>query len=123
MPLFRNRPAALLAIFALAFQALVPVLARAQPASSISMPICSADGDLRTIDVPVAPHGNQRAAKHLKHCALCTGGDRAQAVDAPAVPVVFVVDSVFESPAAQPAAAFKSTAVSPAQPRAPPVQS
>ena len=124
MPLFRNRPAALIAAFALAFQALVPALARAQPASSVAMPICSVDGGMRTIDLPVAPQGGQGAAKHLKHCALCIGGgDRAQAVDAPVVPVILVVDSVSEFPAARPAAAFRSTVLSPAHPRAPPVQS
>jgi hypothetical protein len=125
MPLYRNRLAALLAVFAMALQGFWPALAQAQGAKqSLFGTICSVDGaksiDLSTGKLPA----DGGAGKHQKHCALCVaGGDRLQAL-APA-PAAFAPSSgvAFESPAAQPAAFLLSTPASPAQPRAPPVQS
>jgi hypothetical protein len=110
-----------LAVFALAFQALLPALVQAQPGAVVSTSICSADGATRTVDLPLAPIDKQGSGTHLKHCALC-GGDRgAQAIDASANPVVAAAEPAFERPAARPAALSRGSVLASAQPRAPPV--
>lgn len=125
MSSFRHRLAALLAIVAITFQAFLPLLAEARSGDLLSSTLCSADGTVRTVDIPGVPQGPGGAGKHVKHCALCTSaGDRAaQAIDAPATPSLLVSDAALQLPAAEHAAPSCTTVVSPAHPRAPPVQS
>lgn len=125
MPLFRNRLAALLAMLAVVLQGFLPLVAQAQAAGPDFLgSICSVDG----LAVPAAANGaplpDEEAGKHVKHCSLCVmGGDRGTAVVSAPVPFFIVAAPEAVLPPAQPAASFRSTVVSPAQPRAPPVQS
>ena len=126
MPLHRNRIAAVLAVLAMALNALWPLIAQAQPKSlALSTTICSIDGSARSIDLldGKAP-ADDGAAGHHKHCKLCiVGGDRAQAL-LPAPVVSFQNPApAAETPAPAPVADLRFLAASPAQPRAPPFQS
>ena len=118
MSRYRRSIAAWLAILAVALQVFWPLVAQAQPKSALYGSICSAGGGDHS---PAAP-GGHGPGRHVKHCPLCSaGGDRAaQAVDSPAHPLFIVAGASFEVPAVLPAASFRSTVVSPAQPRAPP---
>jgi hypothetical protein len=125
MPLYRNRTAALLAIFALALQAFWPLLAQAKPRlPGERVPLCTIEGithyiELPAVDTPV----EQRSAAHHEHCKMCVFGAEKMAVAASTAPQVAF--SVFvDEPRACVAAHFSPPAFErPALPRAPPLAS
>jgi len=121
MPLYRNRMAAVFAVFAMALQGLWPFLAQAQPGGLKTYgPVCTVGG-VNAIDLSGKLPADGGAGKHQKHCALCVaGGDRVQAlVLVQALPFAAPTLAA-EAPAARSAAFYCSTADSLAQPRAPP---
>jgi len=125
MPLYRDRLAALLAVFAMALQGFWPALAQGQStAASLFATVCSIDG-AKTVDMSGGKFpADGGAGKHQKHCALCVaGGDRAPAL-APA-PVLPLFHSTRPAEFIAPLSATQvvSAPSTPAQPRAPPVQS
>lgn len=122
MPPFRNRIAALLAVLAMVLQGFLPLVAQAQAAGPDFLgSICSVDGTGAPDAAGGAPLPDEGAGKHQKHCALCDmGGDRAAALAAASVPAFHVAAHEAVLSPARPAAQLRSTAVSPAQPRAPP---
>lgn len=68
-----RRSVAWLAAFAMALQALWPLLAQAKPRSVTLVPICTVDGvthyyELKGGETPL----EQRSASHGEHCAFCT---------------------------------------------------
>lgn len=126
MLLHRSRLAAWLAALAVALQGFWPAVAQAQEASqSLFGTICSVDG-AKTVDLSTGklPADGGGAGKHQKHCALCVAGGDRLPVLAPA-PVLPLLPSAgpAETVASRPAAPFSSASSTPAQPRAPPVQS
>ena len=123
MPLYRNRAAALLATLALVLQAFFPLLAQAHSGSGLYTTICSVGGVARSVEIPGAPPGDQSPAKQAKHCPLCGGTDRAQAILDVSLPVLAVPAAPVALPAEPALPSFRNTAVSPAHPRAPPAQS
>ncbi len=125
MPLRRNRFASVLAMLAMALQAFWPLLAQARPNDpTLSAPICSVQGEASKPDLSSGKlPADDGAGKHEKCCKLCVGGnDRVQALVSAPVDALCSPAFVAEEPAALPAAAVRSASVSPAQPRAPPVQ-
>jgi len=124
MPLYRNRLAALFAVLAMALQGFWPLLAQAQPGGAAGYgTICTVDGST-TVDLSGKLPADGGAGKHQKHCALCfAGGDRAPALVSVHAQPFAIPAFVAEPPAACSAAFYRSTAASPAQPRAPPGQS
>ena len=120
MPLFRNRVAALLAIFAMALQGLLPLAAQAKAGGAdLFDTICSVDG---------AKGGGQplpaKGADHGKHCALCVaGGDRAAALPSSATSPLITDVAAHTAPSGFLPAGTSGPQFSPAHPRAPPVQS
>lgn len=125
MPLFRNRLAALLAMLAVVLQGFLPLVAQAKATGPDFLgSICSIDGPAVPDAAGGTPLPDDGAGKHQKHCALCVmGGDRAAALVSSPAPVFVVAAPAAVVLPAQPAASFRSTVVSPAHPRAPPVQS
>lgn len=125
MPLYRNRLAALFAVLALALHGVWPALAQAKPAGASPLgTICTVDG---AAGVPDQSGGGQPtgdgSAKHQKHCPLCLGCDRVQALAWAPVVSFQSPATVAETIAARPAPQFRASAVLPASPRAPPAQS
>jgi hypothetical protein len=125
MRLARNRVIALIAVGAMAINALWPLISQAQPRDpTLYATICSVQGGVQTIDLAGGKlPADDGSGKHQQHCKLCVvGGDRVQAL--PSVPIASFQTSAFvaDAIAAHPAAVFRSTSDSPAQPRAPPVQ-
>jgi hypothetical protein len=119
----RNRIFALIAMGAMALNALWPLISQAQPRDpALYATICSVQGGVQTIDLSgggiPADHDGGR---HQKHCKLCVAaGDRLQALlPAPVVPLR-IAGGTADTPVARPAAAPCSTSDSPALPRAPP---
>lgn len=121
MTLRRERLAAWIAAFAVALNALWPLIAQAQPKSTrLVTTICSSGGDVHTVDLSGNLPSNGSGTTH-DHCKLCVaGGDRFQ---------ILQEKSDFPVRAASPstgifapilAADFRSTSNSPARPRAPP---
>ena len=123
MPLYRNRAAALLATLALALQVFFPLLAQAHSGSGLYTTICSVGGIGRSVEIPGVPPADQSPAKQVKHCPLCGGTDRSQAILDVSLPVLSVPAGPIELPAEPALPSFRNTAVSPAHPRAPPAQS
>ncbi|HTP61847.1 MAG TPA: DUF2946 family protein [Burkholderiales bacterium] len=113
-----------MAILAAAVSALLPVAAYATPAiSELSGTICSADGTARSIEIPGIPAPGKGAVKHVKHCPLCGGTDRLQAVAPGVAPALVAPAGDAVVPVPLHAVFFGSSVFSPARPRAPPVQS
>ena len=124
MPLRRNRFAAWLALFALALQLFVPLAAQARPSSDLFAGTICSIGSVPAAQLPGIPLPDHGAGKTVKHCPLCSSGvDRAQAAVGSATPVLFVPSGAVDAPSARPVVSFRSLVVSPAHPRAPPVQS
>lgn len=116
------RFASWLAIAAMAFNALWPLLAQARPAAPPALlEICTAAG-VRLAEGAVGHEPVDGAERHLKpHCALCSvGADKAPAV-APVVHAVwqsiFAYTQTFPSPAEP---LWLDRFFTAAQPRAPP---
>jgi hypothetical protein len=122
MPLYRNRTAALLAIFALALQALWPLLAQAKPAvPGERIPVCTIEGvthyvELPAVDTPV----ERRSAAHHEHCKVCVFGAEKLALAAAPAPQA-VLAAVVGAPRASVAVHVSPSGFErPALPRAPP---
>ena len=125
MPLYRNRTAALLAIFAVALQALWPLLAQAKPTvPGERVPVCTIEGithyvELPAVDTPV----EKRSAAHHEHCKMCVfGAEKLAALPVAAPPVVLVAgrERAADAISAVPAS---NSFPKPALPRAPPIAS
>src|SRR5262245_35133731 len=82
MPLYRNRFAALLAIFAIAMQALWPLVVQAKPAiPGERVPICTIEGITHYIELPAPDSAVERSsAAHHEHCKMCVFGAAKLAV-------------------------------------------
>ena len=122
MPLYRNRTAALLAIFAIALQALWPLLAQAKPnLAGERVPVCTIEGithyvELPAVDTPV----EKRSAAHHEHCKVCVFGAEKLAVAGSPAPQA-ALDAPVDAPRASVAVHFSPPAFErPALPRAPP---
>jgi len=125
LPRTIRRYAALAALLGVVLQAFWPLIAQARPGSSswLLTSICSVGGNVRSVELPGIPPADHNPAKQVKHCPLCSGSDRAQAIVAAAVPVLAVPAGVVDVQAPPALPSFRTTVVSPAHPRAPPVQS
>ena len=125
MPLYRNRTAALLAIFALALQALWPLLAQAKPAvPGERVPVCTIEGithyvELPALDTPV----EKRSAAHHEHCKVRVFGTEKLAVAGSPAPRAALAAALGAPRACVAAPAFPSAFERPALPRAPPLAS
>jgi hypothetical protein len=118
----RHRRTAWLAMLLMALNALWPLLAAAQPADSVMMEVCTAQGR-QLIAGERSPSQNGSGAKDpVSHCTLCAGSDKPVLADvAPdSIPVTILDSSPGE---AWPPIAPQGYRRSPAHPRAPPVLS
>src|SRR4051812_10642036 len=114
-----RRSAAWLAAFAMALQALWPLIAQAKPRSSTLVPICTVDGvthyfELKKGDTPL----EKRTTAQQEHCGFCLLGGAAAL---PAALHTFYGRCAIAGEvahAAPPPAVFAP--FSPARPRAPP---
>src|SRR5258706_5336583 len=70
-----KRIGAWLAIFAIALQAALPLIASAQPRSVALVPLCTVDGVTHYVEVPTGKTPARQPA-HGDHCALCFVGDK-----------------------------------------------
>ena len=125
MPLYRNRVAALLALFAMALSALWPLVSQAKPrVPGAQVPVCTIEGITHYVELPATDTPvEKRSAAHHDHCKMCVFG--AERVAAVAV-TAFQVEPGAGREAAQPsfqAAKSNSSFHRPAQPRAPPAAS
>jgi len=125
MPLYRNRAAALFAIFAVALQALWPLLAQAKPSvSGERVPVCTIEGithyvELPAVDTPV----EKRSAAHHEHCKMCVFGAEKLAVAVSRAPQAVLAAAV-DAPRVSVATHFAPSGFErPALPRAPPTAS
>lgn len=110
-----------LAIAAMVFNALWPLIANAQPASAPSlMEICTSQGIKPAADGPGAP--SDSGTKHLQpHCPLCSfGTDKVAAATSQALGIPVAIASRQATAAASSTAEPRNDSYSPAQPRAPP---
>jgi len=71
-----KRIGAWLAIFAIALQAALPLIASAQPRSVALVPLCTVDGVTHYVEVPTGKTPAGPPAGHGGHCALCFVGDK-----------------------------------------------
>ena len=125
MPLYRNRTAALFAIFAIALQALWPLLAQAKPTvSGERVPVCTIEGithyvELPSVDTPV----EKRSAAHHEHCKTCVFGAEKLAVAVSPAPQAALAVAA-DAPRASVFVHFSPAGFErPALPRAPPLAS
>jgi hypothetical protein len=122
MPLFRNRAAALLAIFAVALQALWPLLAQAKPAlPGERVAVCTIEGITHYVELPASQSpAEQRSAAHHEHCKMCVFGAAKLAIAAsPALQAALA--AVVDAPRASATVGFSPSGFErPALPRAPP---
>ncbi len=118
----RNRVAALIAMGAMALNALWPLISQAQPKDpTLYTTICSVQGGVQTVDLSGGKLPADEDGKHQKHCKLCVaGGDRLQALLPTPAASFRVAASAADTPVVRYAAAPCSTPDSPALPRAPP---
>jgi len=124
MPLYRNRVAALLAMFAMALSALWPLISQAKPrVPGTQVPVCTIEGITHYVELP-APDTpvEQRSSSHHEHCKMCVFGAAKLAL---AAVTHLLPTSRAREPAAQTSCAVFSASASdlPAQPRAPPIPS
>ena len=90
MPLYRNRFAALVAMLAMALQALWPLVAQAKPrVAGIQVPVCTIEGITHYTELP-APDSpvEKSSASHHEHCKMCVFGAERIAVLPVATPFV-----------------------------------
>src|SRR5260221_13103983 len=71
-----KRIGAWLAIFAIALQAALPLIASAQPRSVALVPLCTVDGVTHYVEVPTGKTPAGPPAGHGGPCPLCFGGDK-----------------------------------------------
>jgi hypothetical protein len=96
MPLHRNRIAALLAILAIAMQALWPLIAQAKPVvPGEKVPVCTIEGITHYVELPAPDSAVEKSsAAHHEHCKMCVFGAERLAV----LPVVAPLISVAQDP-------------------------
>ena len=125
MPLYRNRVAALLAMFAMALSALWPLISQAKPlVPGAQVPVCTIEGITHYVELP-APDTpvEQRSSSHHEHCKMCVfGAERPAALPAVASPIEPGAGREAVQPSFQPSKS-PSSFHPPAQPRAPPAAS
>ena len=125
MPLHRNRVAALLALLAVALQALWPLLAQARPLQGgIVVPLCTVEGITHYLELPPASTPlEERSSSHHEHCQLCLSGAERLAT----LPAAVSLQLIGTIPAWRILAVgvrqHESPFYRPAQPRAPPIAS
>jgi hypothetical protein len=90
MPLYRNRLAALLAILAIAMQALWPLIAQAKPLlPGERVPVCTVEGITHYIELPAPDSAVEKSsAAHHEHCKMCVFGAERIAVLPVAAPLI-----------------------------------
>mgnify|MGYP006285604139 CR=1 FL=1 len=116
----RRTFAAWLALFAMAMQALWPLVAQAQPSSQLLVPICTVGGDIHYVTLDGKPAGKPAAATG-EHCKLCVFGVERLALPAQGGLLPLAVDAVALHAGTVSEAPPVSVAThSPSQPRAPP---
>ena len=123
MILFRSvrRVAALAAIFALALQALWPLVAQARPRIAGELvPVCTIEGVTHYLELPAGKSPlEERSASHGEHCQLCVFG--AERNVAPVFQDEFLVSQPETSrPSSRVVPGTEPLDHPPAQPRAPP---
>jgi hypothetical protein len=96
MPLYRNRFAALLAILAIAMQALWPLIAQAKPVlPGERVPVCTIEGITHYIELPAPDSAVEKSsAAHHEHCKMCVFGAERLAV----LPVAAAIVKVAQNP-------------------------
>ena len=125
MPLYRNRIAALLAMFAMALSALWPLISQAKPrVPGAQVPVCTIEGITHYIELPATDTPvEKRSAAHHDHCKMCVfGAERLAALPAATAPLEPGTGREAVQPSFQ-AAKSLSSFHPPAQPRAPPAAS
>ena len=122
MRLYRNRFAALLAMLAMALQALWPLLAQAKPrVPGIQVPVCTIEGITHYTELP-APDSpvEKSSAAHHELCQMCVFGAERLAVLPVAPPFVGLVQEPQRTLDSRLAVSSPSSSHRPALPRAPP---
>jgi len=125
MPLYRNRVAALLALFAMALSALWPLISQAKPrVPGAQVPVCTIEGITHYIELPATDTPvEQRSAAHHDHCKMCVfGAERLAVLPVAAAPFEPAVGREAVQPSFQ-ASKPPSSSHPSAQPRAPPAAS
>ena len=125
MPLRRNRFAALIAMLAMALQALWPLVAQAKPrVAGIQVPVCTIEGITHYTELP-APDSpvEKSSAAHHEHCKMCVFGAERLAVLPVTTPFVKVDQRPDRTPESLFAVSSPSSFHRPALPRAPPAAS
>jgi hypothetical protein len=113
--------AAFIAAFAMALQALWPLIAHAKPRSVVLVPVCTIDGVTHYLELPGgrAP-AEESAAGHADHCSMCVfeADPISPAHTRPLFLSVDASSSIVEHPVAP---AVRPPTFAPGRPRAPPV--
>ena len=125
MPLYRNRVAALLALFAMALSALWPLISQAKPlVPGAQVPVCTIEGITHYVELPATDTPvEQRSAAHHEHCKMCVfGAERVAALPVASAPFEPGAGREAVQPLFQ-ASTSPSSFHPPAQPRAPPAAS
>lgn len=116
----RRTFAAWLALFAMAMQALWPLVSHAQPSSQLLVPVCTVGGDIHYVTLDGKPAETPKAAAG-EHCKLCVFGAVKLALPPTLAIAVLEFEPAVESPAVAPVAEVPPfLVVPPAPPRAPP---
>src|SRR6185369_12953020 len=125
MPLYRNRFAALLAIFAIAMQALWPLIAQAKPVvPGERVPVCTIEGITHYIELPAPDSAVEKSsAAHHEHCKMCVFGAERIAVLPVAAPLITLAQDPQQSLDSLCAVSSPSPLHRPALARAPPAAS
>jgi hypothetical protein len=125
MPLYRNRLAALLAILAIAMQALWPLIAQAKPVvPGERVPVCTVEGITHYIELPAPDSAVERSsAAHHEHCKMCVFGAAKLAVLPVAAPLIKVAQDPQQPLDSLRAVSSPSPLHRPALARAPPAAS
>lgn len=119
----RRTLVAWLALFAMAMQALWPLVSHAQPSSQLLVPVCTVGGDIHYVTLDGKPAETPKAAAG-EHCKLCVFGAVKLALPPTlAIAVLEFEPAVEAPPVPQVAAVPPFLAVPPAPPRAPPIAS
>jgi DUF2946 family protein len=125
MPLYRNRFAALLAILAIALQALWPLIAQAKPVlPGERVPVCTIEGITHYIELPAPDSAVEKSsAAHHEHCKMCVFGAAKLTALPVAAPIVNLAQDPQQSLDSLCAVSSPSPLHRPALARAPPAAS
>ena len=107
-----------LAIFAIALQAALPLIASAQSPSMTLVPLCTVDGVTHYVEVPLGKSPAGQPA-HGDHCAFCLIGDKVGLPTQPEFPAL--ADTVAQVPPLGNAVAVPRNDFQTAAARGPPV--